>query len=285
MIEVIEGNTVQIDIKPYLKNRGWIVINKDRAEHREPYKGSIEFKKYNLIGGEEYDISYTLSNIGVGEVKLIVSGEVVDINTSSGYYQTTITPVSDGYIEVYSDTNVVLTLFSIKKKLTSKKNSGKDTVVYSNARKGWVSFRSYLPEAGASMNTDLITFKNGDLWIHDKESKPNNFYGEQYNSTVKFPVSSVNVKTYNSIAVHSNKVIGTTENGIKSELGDVTDLITYDFTTRNGVHYANLLRDKLTNNLIQGRYIMVELTDEETKGTKLEIFKIVLKSTINTLNE
>lgn len=284
MIEVVENNSVNIDIRPYLITRGWTIMRTDRAKHQAPYKGSLDFN-IQLEEGEEYEISYTLSNMGSGEVIVTVGGVELDPDESSGYYQKTVIPEGNN-ISVYSDTDVEISLFSIKKRMTEEIDlSRKDTIAYSQPRSGWVSFRSYVPDSAVSMYTDLITFKNGELWLHTKEAIPNNFYGVQYYSKVKFPVSSVGVKTYNSIAVHSNKVIGTTENGIETELGDISDLITFDFTTREGVHYANILRDELTNNLLKGRYIVVELTDEETKGTKLEIFKVIVKSTVSTPNE
>src|SRR5690606_27565150 len=140
---------------------------------------------------------------------------------------------------------------------------------------------------GFSMFTKMFTLKDGNLWEHKVDgTTPNNFYGIQYSSKVKFPVSSVGVKTYHTIAVHANKVLGTTENGIVTELGNVTYLITYDFdTSSDGVHYANKLRDALLNEKLKGRYSVVELSDEETKEQKLELFKIVMKSEISSPNE
>src|SRR5690606_5222330 len=146
--------------------------------------------------------------------------------------------------------------------------------------------KDIIPESGFSMFTSMFTLKNGKLWKHVIDgATPNNFYGVQYHSLVKFPVSSVGVKTYQSIAIHSNKVIGTTENGIETQLGNVTDLITYDFESREGIHYANKLRDAIMDDKLKGRYIVIELTDEESADTYLQIFKVVLKSNVSTPNE
>ena len=136
------------------------------------------------------------------------------------------------------------------------------------------------------MFTKMFTLKDGNLWEHKVDGTvPNNFYGTQYSSSVKFPVSSVGVKTYHNIAIHSNKILGTTENGITTQLGNVTDLVTFDFQSREGVHYANKLRDEILNDKLKGRYIVVELTDEETKEEKLQLFKVVIKSEISVISE
>lgn len=286
MVELVEGNTVDIDIRKYLTTRGWTRISSDRARHESPYSGYLEFDKYPIDPGKVYEISYTISNLTGGVVRVELGGVVLEEDTHSGYYQKIVTSENSDSIKVWSNGDLDLQLFSVKSQITQTEElDRKDTVAYSQPRGGWVSFRSYKPDSGLSMFTDLVTFRGGELWLHSKDAIPNNFYGTQYYSTIKFPIYSVGVKTFNSIAVHSNKVVGTTEDGIISELGDVTDLITTDFSTREGIHYANLLRDKLTNNLITGRYIVVDITDEENKGSKLEIFKVVMKSTISTPNE
>ena len=50
------------------------------------------------------------------------------------------------------------------------------TVVFNENSKGWVSFRSFVPEGGQSMNNDYFTFKNGKLYKHHVGSI-NTFYG------------------------------------------------------------------------------------------------------------
>ena len=285
MIEIVQGGTVQIDVRDFATSRGWRVVSDYRAIHSRPNDGRIEFNNYTVEAGYEYEISYNLINLSGGIVRVYVADTQLSDDSTSGYFQKTVIPTQDGRVSIFSNADVTVDNFSIKKKITDTIEEKDDTIVYNHDRRGWITFASYIPESGMSMYTDLITFRDGDLWLHNRESTPNNFYGRQYNSLVKFPVASVGVKTYNSIAIHSNKVLGTTEDGIVSELGDVTDLITYDFSTREGIHYANLIRDKLTGNLIQGRYIVVELTDEETKEERLEIFKVVMKGVISTPNE
>ena len=59
------------------------------------------------------------------------------------------------------------------------------TITYSESVKGWVSFKSFLPENGLTLNNDYYTFYQGQLWKHNAtQSGRNNFYGEQYNSII-----------------------------------------------------------------------------------------------------
>ena len=61
----------------------------------------------------------------------------------------------------------------------------KITASYSEAAKGWTSFRSFYPETGLSLNNNYYTFYNGHIWKHHTNKTYNNFYGDQYTSTIK----------------------------------------------------------------------------------------------------
>lgn len=50
---------------------------------------------------------------------------------------------------------------------------------------GWTSRKSFVPESGLSLNNVYYTFKNGEIWSHDNETR-SNFYGTQYKTSVQF---------------------------------------------------------------------------------------------------
>jgi hypothetical protein len=59
------------------------------------------------------------------------------------------------------------------------------TVSFNEKSKGWSSFKSFVPQVGLSINDEYITGVDGKLWSHHNESvDANNFYGEQYYSTI-----------------------------------------------------------------------------------------------------
>ena len=64
------------------------------------------------------------------------------------------------------------------------------TVSYSEYSKGWISFKSYYPDAGISLNNKYYTFKNGLIYEHHYEQDAgtiysrNQFYGTQYTSDI-----------------------------------------------------------------------------------------------------
>ncbi len=51
------------------------------------------------------------------------------------------------------------------------------TITYNEQVKGWVSFKSFLPESGVGVNNNYYTFKNGSMWKHHTNETRNSFYG------------------------------------------------------------------------------------------------------------
>ena len=58
------------------------------------------------------------------------------------------------------------------------------TVSYKESVKGWVSFKSFVPENGLSLSSQYFTFQHGQLWQHDTNDTRNNFYGIDYDSSI-----------------------------------------------------------------------------------------------------
>lgn len=283
-ITTVQNNSVTFDIRPYLPDRGWSIVG-TRMVHQSENLGYFEVPSYGVQAGQTYQYSFQLANVSSGGVIITIGGASSELLTTSGYHQGEITTIDNSSVRVWSDGDLEVVNLTLMQQITDSIEE-RNTITWSEQRKGWVTFKEIMPDAGFSMFTRMFTFKDGNLWAHQVEgTTPNNFYGEQKSSRIKFPVSSVGVKTYQSIAVHSNKVIGTTENGIQTQLGNVTDLISYDFESREGIHYANKLRDAILDDKLKGRYIVIELTDEESANTYLQLFKVVIKSNISTPNE
>jgi hypothetical protein len=100
-----------------------------------------------------------------------------------------IEPISRYGMEDYFRDNLAASTTIIGSYDTSKKEFNltlnHDTVSFKEDTNKWASRKSYLQEDGLSLNNIYYTFKDGQLWSHDNETR-NNFYDEQYNSTIKF---------------------------------------------------------------------------------------------------
>ena len=85
------------------------------------------------------------------------------------------------------------------------------TVSFKEDTRGWTARKDFILESGISLNNKYYTIKNGKIWEHGDETVPrNNFYGVQYDSSVKFlinemPASVKNFKTLNYSGTESRE--------------------------------------------------------------------------------
>jgi hypothetical protein len=114
------------------------------------------------------------------------------------------------------------------------------TVSYSDLSKGWTSFWSYEPEWMIGMNSSFYTWKNGELYQHNSNSRRNSFYGVDYESSIQtiFNQEYAAAKMFKSIAIDSTT---------SWEADIVTDLSTGHmdrsyFTEKEGMWYAYIRR-------------------------------------------
>ena len=79
------------------------------------------------------------------------------------------------------------------------------TITYSKVSEGWNSFWSYQPDWMTEMNSIFYTFKNGELWRQNNNTTRNNFYGQQYPSTIRgiFNNDPLMVKMFNTLSLNS----------------------------------------------------------------------------------
>ena len=76
-----------------------------------------------------------------------------------------------------------------------------ETLSFSEDVKGWVSFKSFIPESGLSINKQYYTMYQGQLWQHYTGFQRNNFYGTHYESIVDviLNASPSTVKSFNTL--------------------------------------------------------------------------------------
>ena len=154
--------------------------------------------------------------------------------------------------------------------------SVKDTVAFSNKSNMWVSRYSFHPETMGSSQMRLVTFKDGELYLHNdpQETEYGSFYGTQYNSTIKLPLNAANGqdKLYNTIGLVGDSVWSGVITNYK---GQETSFEIADLEKLEGEYWVNVLRDIntptdafITYPIIQGDFLIddhaiVELTNSQ----------------------
>jgi len=179
-----------------------------------------------------------------------------------------------GGYDIHNDEYVL----SFEEEITGKGPIPGETIVYSDPKKRWTHFYSFLPEYMASSMIRLVSFKNGEFYVHliDSQSR-NNFYGTQYNLELSFPSNQAPsaVKAYKGIFTESTDPFSLTAT---TPSGQQTELVKEDFEFREGVYYSVILRDLNTPNealpLLNGdamrdASMLVNLTSDSTSSQKV----------------
>lgn len=152
--------------------------------------------------------------------------------------------------------------------VTFKKNDNlinfvQQTVSFSEARNRWVTEHSYIPESYSIVGMYVVSFKDGNLWVHDDDQQRNNYYGTQYNSVIDAVCNQDSGKVRNFIAIseESNNVWAAPEISIpKNTLypqGMLSRITKDKFVNKEGVFCAPIQRDintpNVANPIVNGR--------------------------------
>ncbi len=124
------------------------------------------------------------------------------------------------------------------------------TLSYHEPSDGWVSFKSFTPEAGCSLNNRYYTFEGSKMWVHHSESSSdvlyNNFYGQQYTSTIMpiFNDAASSVKSFNTINYEGtqakiDKFATETVDGVQYTDGEY-----YNLTEKKGWSVESIVTDQ-----------------------------------------
>ena len=104
-----------------------------------------------------------------------------------------------------------ITIHNKRDQLQQNPDFNATTVSFKENVKGWVSFKSFIPEQGLSVTNDYYTFLNGNIWKHHtpRRDNPNSdevtnygvFYGDHYNAEIEVIINDIpgSVKSFNTL--------------------------------------------------------------------------------------
>ena len=139
------------------------------------------------------------------------------------------------------------------------------TISYSESSDGWESFKSFIPQAGVSLNNSYYTMFDGMFFEHHINETRNNFYGTQYTSdiTVLFNDNPTEVKSFTTINYE----------GSQANIPVFTDVdnnnyFTGDYSTNEGLLDTDNVTDGEYYNLTakNGWYVDDMFTNLQTCG-------------------
>ena len=162
------------------------------------------------------------------------------------------------------------------------------TIAYNKQKNGWTSYYSFVPEYYGRVRDYVVSFVDGNLWVHDRNTDSKNFYGVQYNRQLTY-ISNKDfpkVKDFKAISVN-----GLGQNSCPTIrilpfqgylAGMLSSLSTRFFQTLEGVQYAYFQKDKLSPGF-GGNQLQALANGRNLKGQVIEVTlenNDVAKSTI-----
>lgn len=169
----------------------------------------------------------------------------------------------------------------------------KRTLVFSEKKKKWTSDnRPFTPEGYGLIPNKIISFVDGDLFVHDSETR-NTFYGVFHSMKIRFVLKGISLSVFTDGQYRSNKKWIAKEiltpvrdgypNGQKSELGASR------FYLYEGRYWFDFLRDindpvlfdannpdiaLLKGRVLRGDLIEIELENSDNTPVELRYFEV-----------
>lgn len=276
----LQNTPITIDLIKQGSSRGW-TVDGDDAIHEVCNAGFIELVGFQIIAGLTYDFSYQIKSINNGLVRPQLGGSVGITETQVGFFNQSLTAITNENLKFYSDANTTISLFNIKTTTEDVLLNSTNTIAWSEKNNKWSDFRSYNPDCGFSLFANMFTYKNGKLNAHQAGNIRNNFYGVQYKSIIEFAANSQKSapKTFGSISYEADGLMITTVDGIKTSLGQLSELIDQDFLKDilddgistvevfdvEGVYSAGFMKEKpdiINGRELKGTYATIELIQD-----------------------
>lgn len=289
----VQNNPITVNLVDEANYTGW-TVDGSIATHSSCQSGAITLLGYVVIPGHTYQVTYTVLSISGGGVYASVGGNDIGAHSTPGIYIDTIIAADNSPIKLISDVNCTVQLFNVKDVTI---NDGV-TIVYAAKNRKWSDNRTMYPTFGFSLYERSVVEYLGNLYVQQNGSSDrNNFFGEQFESSIQFIEAKepALIKTYNSIAIQANQLMVTTEDGIVTSLGQISELSTADFiksqlidavssvqvSAQEGIYSASLLSDKRYDlfgpDALKGNWIKITLT---TNGGNevLNLFTVAVNS-------
>lgn len=141
------------------------------------------------------------------------------------------------------------------------------TLGFNELRNSYTSFYDFAPEWITSTEGSLVSFRNGQLYVHDSNTYCN-FYGTQYKPSIKLVFNDIQTikKRYNTISMLCNKKwVPDTNGDITTNLGQSSSLQEADFIYKDDKLHASFKRDAnstgglINGNVLKGNWAQINL--------------------------
>jgi len=247
-------------------DNGSIIINSNNAVTPTlaniafPFVSAFQFILGRLNNGELYRLRFDYEELSDNQAPLIIyyynssnQGFEIQVPSGSGSYDevlvigssTSTNPYQANVknIVIIPSDNTSVSHYRIDNILLQRsftfQNTEPITVSFSEDVKGWVSFKSFIPEQALSLSKKYFSVKDGALYQHNvlaSENVYNNFYGVQYDSSVTAVLNAEpsTIKSFKTLNYE----------GTQAKVDQDVHGTHYHITDKSGWYVDNILTNK-----------------------------------------
>lgn len=290
----IENTAITLSPNELATWEGWS-ISEGIASHSGCFAGVIELIGIEVEEDKVYVVEYEIESYTSGGVYPIIGGVSGTNRTAIGVIKENITVplgATDLTIKFYSNGELSIKYFNVYPLVSS--GEGALTFGFNAGNNKWTSEYVMYPEFMVKFINDLISFKDGKLWIHNLNETRNLLHGVQSSSKIRFicNVEPQSNKLWFNIRLDSKgnwtAPTITTPQDDQFPNGMTSRLKKNNFRSEDGKLWADILRDMNDPNfadltpdatrqltalfkgrVMQGSYLIVELECSDTTEIKL----------------
>ena len=188
--------------------------------------------------------------------------------------------MNDFFRDRLNNNTIASASYDSRNKLYNISFDSLDTVCFSEGVNGWVSRKSFIPENGVSLNNSFYSYNEGEIWEHDSLAVfHNNFYGEQYISSVDFIIND------NPSVIKKFKTLGYEgTSGWKAKTIE-TDQVTgkeASFIEKENKYFANITQEVKTTDALDQKNFSTQGIGRSVRKTNESDYNIQIGNVSNT---
>lgn len=125
----------------------------------------------------------------------------------------------------------------------------KRTITWDEVYSSWTSFHSYTPEWMERLGTNFFSFKDGELYIHDKNEERTNFYGTTHGCSITYSSNKnpSDVKLYKAIVLETNSDNWYATLNTELESASIGSESNFKFSNKEGMLSSYIRRNSSSN--------------------------------------
>ena len=145
-------------------------------------------------------------------------------------------------------------------------------LVFDIDTKRWTTAITMEPECMGGIGTLPMAFKDGRLWIHKSGSR-NKFFDQNYPSKIAVVLNTPpnEVKVPEAISIEGDNAPSHIYIQNLRPYIQQTDIDSTEFVEKEGIYYAPILRDRLTNGGLEEDYLNNLVSGEKVRGQYIQI--------------